>query len=249
MALNLLAAATRPTGNTRQERALLEESIALFRASEDRWGCGYSLNDLGMVAHLQGDDEEAARLSLESLTIFDQLGDLRGRAFALDSLGVIATGRGDLEDAASKHAESVALRQSLGDEWGSAIALVHRAEVARKMGRYRQARGWLLDALRTALAGGLQPIIINAFIELAMLSIARDQPVLARDALILVLRHPASAWHTRDNAMRMLSALGKDERQQVKMSVALNEEEADELLQHVAQRFMEEDVVTSTRAS
>lgn len=153
LALNLLAAATRPTGNTGQERELLEESIKLFEESEDHWGRGYSLNDLGMVAHLTGDNDEAARLCHASLAIFDQLGDLRGRAFALDNLGVIATALGNLEDAAFKHAESLALRQSLRDEWGSASALVHQAEATRMMGRYRQAWGWLLEGLRPAMAG------------------------------------------------------------------------------------------------
>lgn len=244
LALNLLASAIRPTGDTGQERALLEESISLFQEMEDSWGCGYSLNDLGMVAHLQGDDKEAVDLCRESLMIFDKLGDLRGRAFAQGNLGVIATELGHLEDAAAKHEESLALRQSMGDEWGSADTLVHLAEVARLMNRNRHARGLLMESLRIAADGEYQPVILDALIELATLSIPRGQSALAQEALTAVLAHPAVNHYTHTKAAHVLASMGGPEPRHDALSVTSNAWEAARMVQQLSRRYLAEGAMT-----
>jgi predicted ATPase len=245
LALNLLASAIRPTGDTGQERALLEESISLFQEMEDSWGCGYSLNDLGMVAHLQGDDKEAVDLCRESLMIFDQLGDLRGRAFAQGNLGVIATELGNLEDAAAKHEESLALRQSMGDEWGSADTLVHLAEVARLMNRNRHARGLLMEALRTAVDGEYQPVILDALIELATLLIPQGQSALAQETLTAVLAHPAVNHYTHTKAERMLARMDGLEPRHDMLSVSSNAWEAARMVQQLSRRYLADGAILS----
>jgi hypothetical protein len=75
-------------GGYAQAAALLEESLALFRALEDRAGIASTQNHLGVIAQLQGDYVRATALIETSPTLRRELGDKHGIAGALNNLGM-----------------------------------------------------------------------------------------------------------------------------------------------------------------
>jgi predicted ATPase/DNA-binding CsgD family transcriptional regulator len=126
---------------------LHEESLALQRASGDRWGVAVSLHNLGRVAHYRGDYERAMALYNESLAIRRDLGDKRGIAMSLNSLGVMARNRGDPAAAHSLYEESLALFRELGDRWGVGLLLNNLARAARDLGDWQHTATLCAESL------------------------------------------------------------------------------------------------------
>ena len=156
---------------------------------------------------LLGNDDQARRLCRESLAIFERLGVRRGRGFALSSLGAIAADVGSLEEAAHLHQASLALRRSIGDQWGIAASLTQLGVVARLTGDHNRAGSYLLEALRTALDGGLHPVVLDILVELGALTRDQREPSEALRILLPLVSHPACSQRTQEKAARLLAEL------------------------------------------
>jgi predicted ATPase/DNA-binding CsgD family transcriptional regulator len=127
-------------------RALLEESLGIWRVLEDRRGSAFTLTFLGRVAVRQG-DLEAAQFGEESVALFREIDDKWGIALSLDFLGEAAHMQGDDARAAALHEESLALYKELGDRWGMALEHSNFGRVAFRQGNLDAARARLEHAL------------------------------------------------------------------------------------------------------
>jgi tetratricopeptide (TPR) repeat protein len=127
-------------------RALLEESLAIFRELDDRAGIAQSLNNLGNAAIEQGDYLAARTLYEESLAIRLELGDRRGVATVLCNLGNVAYERGDFT-AARVLSEALAISRELGDRGRIADALNNLGNLACNQGDFGSARSLIEESL------------------------------------------------------------------------------------------------------
>ena len=202
---------------------MLHESLTLFRAVSDDWGAAYSLNDLAMVAHLQGDNLPARHLSRESLVLSSKTGDRRAQAFAHHNLGIFASQAGDDDEATREHQASLELRRATNDEWGIAVSLIQLGRLARLRGASNNAEADLLAALRITIEGNVLPIALEALVELAAFPTGEGLQERAVQILSVILAHPALnqrdrksaeelladlAWHESDRAIPMLADRG-----------------------------------------
>ncbi|HMM41877.1 MAG TPA: tetratricopeptide repeat protein, partial [Thermomicrobiales bacterium] len=210
LALNFKAMFARAREEYGQERALLLRSIDHFIAAGDRWGRGYSLNDLGMATLMLGDPGEARRLQRQALEIFDEIGDRRGAAFALHNLGVVALATGDLDEAREHLRESLAIRRDLRHSWGIATTLTALVSVERAAGRAGDARDLLREALVGAVAVQSITAALGAALEMAALWMSGDADERGRAARTLALArsHPALDAAARARAASLLAELG-----------------------------------------
>jgi tetratricopeptide (TPR) repeat protein len=208
LALNFQAMAAHAEGDYRREQAILAEGLALNWAADDAWGAGYALNDLGMAAHLRGDNAEAARLCGEALAIFRRIDDLRGQGLALHNLGVVAAHLGEHAEAERLHLASLTVRRETEDQWGIAISLVQLGRVARQAGTPQLAESRLREALRTALEDEVQPVVLEALVELAVLKADVDDDGPAREILVAVAAHAAAPRWLRERARSLLGEIG-----------------------------------------
>ena len=119
--------------------ALLEESLALFRALGDRAGLGMSLTLLALAAREDGDHARAVPLHEESLALFRTIRDPSGTAFALSQFGLTMQRRGDHERAAALLDQGLGLARAEGDRWGVAVALSNLGHLARRQGELDRA--------------------------------------------------------------------------------------------------------------
>src|SRR5439155_34147 len=111
-------------------RALFEESLALSRSLGDKQGMASMLNNLGIMAHQQGDTSAGRELYEESLAIRRELGDKWSIAASLNNLGLVAQEQGDYDEARALHKESLTLHRDLGERVGVAGSLSYLGAVA-----------------------------------------------------------------------------------------------------------------------
>ena len=116
------------------ERALFEESLALFRELGDRWGQGMDLFDLGLVAAFSGDRVTGRAMLEECLAISREFGHLDGIADCLIHLGNDALAEEDLGRATMLLEDSLALYRRQEDPYGAATIYCNLGEVERRRG-------------------------------------------------------------------------------------------------------------------
>ncbi len=120
-------------------RLRLEESVAVWRKSDDRAGLGLSLNALGYLALDQGDYAMARAAFEERLVIQREAGIVRNIALSVSSLGSLALAEGGYVTARARFEESLAIWGESGDRGGIAFLLACFAELATVKAQPRRA--------------------------------------------------------------------------------------------------------------
>src|SRR5213080_3205376 len=76
-------------------KTTLEESHAVFRTIDDRFGLGWALHTHGLVSLKMGDIEAARKDFLEAIELFKEGGDVSGMVLQLDNLSQVIRAAGD----------------------------------------------------------------------------------------------------------------------------------------------------------
>jgi predicted ATPase/class 3 adenylate cyclase len=113
-ALDMAGSIENYRGEHELAQSLLEESAALYRATEDKRGLARMLNSLGHTAADLGDWGRAEALYRESMELGRELGDRERVYVALNNLGWAALCQEDYERAAKLSRESLSLAESMG---------------------------------------------------------------------------------------------------------------------------------------
>jgi non-specific serine/threonine protein kinase len=138
------------TGEYPQARALLEASLRLYRALDDRWGIATTLRwiaNLMFEMNLPGDRQLGGKLFEESLERFQAIGDKRGIARVLGSLAEHARGDEDYPRAIDAFEKSLVLLREVKDSHGIADNATNLAYVFYHCGEYERARVLLDESL------------------------------------------------------------------------------------------------------
>ncbi len=206
-------------GDLAAAETLLEESLALYRALDDRRGLGSALLFRGLVAFDRGDDARAEALCHDGLVLAREVGDAWGAAVALAQLGLLALRRADHGRADGLLDESAALFRSLGNRWGVAMATGNRGVVAFDRGDHAGAADLLRETLTLFRDLG-DAWGVGAYLEVpARVAASRDQAERAarlfgaatafREAIGAPLKATYGDSHTRHVAA-VRAALGAD---------------------------------------
>jgi non-specific serine/threonine protein kinase len=169
--------------DTPAARALLEQSLALWRALRNAQGTADVLSRLAHAVHLGGDIAAMVALGEESLALYRQLDDRRGMAGALGQLGHAAWHRQELASARALLAEALALLQELEHgqpgqggqaSWNPFLSRTHvlwtLGTVARDQGDYAAARASYAQAMAAAQEQGSAfhvAVLLDSFASLA----------------------------------------------------------------------------------
>lgn len=114
LALNQLGVVVGEQGDYASGRALIEESLALYRALGDaHWTAG-ALHNLGYVARVHGDLARARIALEESLPLIRVHGDTAGVASNLGNLGETLEAQGEYDRAQALLAEALVLTHAVG---------------------------------------------------------------------------------------------------------------------------------------
>jgi predicted ATPase/DNA-binding SARP family transcriptional activator/DNA-binding CsgD family transcriptional regulator/Flp pilus assembly protein TadD len=122
-ALDGLGWIAEPQGDFERARVAYEESLELYRSSNDKSGVANALGDLGSLALDSGDYARATSLLEESLTLHRELGSKEEVVGVLNGLGVLASARGDREQSIWFFREALTLSRGTGNVGRNAVSL------------------------------------------------------------------------------------------------------------------------------
>jgi non-specific serine/threonine protein kinase len=154
-------------------RPLLEQSLALSRALDDRLGLARVTNNLGSLAFEQGDYPVAQSRYEESLALWRELDDRRGAAGLLGNLALVAWERGDLAAARTLAQESLAMAREVGDEGRVGDALSILGNVACDQGDLATASTLNQESLAIGRELGDRDCIATALHSLGVVAFLR----------------------------------------------------------------------------
>jgi tetratricopeptide (TPR) repeat protein len=164
-----------------EQRRLLEQSLALYRALGDRWGMARLVGYLSLLAWDGGNYGEAQQLAEESLALRRALGDQLGMAAALYLLGTIASAQGQLEEAERSLREAIAIHQEIGDRGaGSVEVLTSLGWILRLRGKYAEAHALCREALALCEDTGQQRLLGRILADLGAAKLHQGQYEAAR---------------------------------------------------------------------
>lgn len=132
-------------------RELLEESLALLRASGEHATLAETLGVLGFVKFRLGAFEEARRFSEESLELLRGADNPCASMFCLVTLAYVCLEQASFEEAYAFSNESLMIcRDILGDPQGTGVSLTMLSQAANRLGRYAEARRLAEESLQIA---------------------------------------------------------------------------------------------------
>ncbi len=126
----------------------LQESLALQRASGDRWGEGWSIGNLGIVAYMLGEYQKAYNLISEALALFQAMGDKRLIELCYSFLSMAACALGNYAEAERLAQDGIVLSREISHRWGEAIALCNLGVATYYLGRTVEAGQNLHEGLK-----------------------------------------------------------------------------------------------------
>ena len=145
-ALNALAGFELESGDMDSARQKFLSALDLGRPSEELQG--RILQNLGILANVEGDLRTARQHYLNSLQAFVHAGDERGCAIAYHNLGMISNDQEQWEEADRYFVASHTRATSLGDIHLQGLCLLNHAEVHLARQRFERARDSAEAALR-----------------------------------------------------------------------------------------------------
>jgi predicted ATPase/DNA-binding SARP family transcriptional activator len=138
------AANERDQGLLEVARVHLNQAIVIQERENDRWGLGHSINDLGVVCAMEGDDDTARTHFQTSLRLCREREDRKGEASALENIALVSPNR---LVAIRLIRESLAIKRELGDIAGIATSLGNLGNAALQELQLSQARKSILESL------------------------------------------------------------------------------------------------------
>lgn len=147
-ALNAAGNLAQKQNDNDRAKALLEESLTLYRKLNDPNVLSKILNNLGIVVFNQGDYVQAQIYYEESLAIKYRLGDKRSIGVSLTNLAELAHLKGEPQRAVSLFEEGLVLLKEAGDTQIVAIGLLNLGVTIGEQGNYQRASQLLCESLK-----------------------------------------------------------------------------------------------------
>ena len=144
-ALNTLGGLDLSTGAFEPARRAFDEALELGRSSRELQA--RVLQNLGILANIQGQLGEAMARYERSLAAYRECGDQHGCAITYHNLGMVSADRGQFAAAECYFRESRGLAVRLGDQYLQALCLVNLAEVDVARQRFESATQGAEEAL------------------------------------------------------------------------------------------------------
>jgi tetratricopeptide (TPR) repeat protein len=154
-------------------RVRLEESVTLWRTTENVRGLGGALHLLGSVMASLGELEAAKRLNEESVDVLRRAGAAYDLAVALGALGQVARLQGRFSDAEVLYHESEAALRVINDPWALRYPLHELAILAARQGQYDRAEAYWRESFSLVLPLEQMPHLSREIQGLAEVALAR----------------------------------------------------------------------------
>ncbi|MBN1993071.1 MAG: tetratricopeptide repeat protein [Anaerolineae bacterium] len=144
LALQLLGRVHYWQGEHVPAKERFEESLTLYRQTDNKAGMALSLNNLAnTIGDLSADYDQAQSLYQESLALAREIDDRFGIARALINQGAVAQEIGNYPEAQQLYRESLEVYQKIGYRYGQSAALNYLGQVTSLLGEHVAAKTFL----------------------------------------------------------------------------------------------------------
>jgi hypothetical protein len=116
---------------------LIEDAVAIFRSSGDKWALGILLVNLSHVLVHRGEFEEAIAAAREGVMLTHETADRRGLTWCLTELGAALAGQRQMKRAAQLWGAVESISQSIGSPLPAAVRGIqdlHQSSAQRALG-------------------------------------------------------------------------------------------------------------------
>jgi non-specific serine/threonine protein kinase len=155
-------------GDLAQARKRLEESVALWRTTDELVGLGRALDYLGQLFRQSGDMTSAHATARESVEVLRRAGSPWDLALSLSGFGTVKRLLGRADEAAALYHESAGILRALGDAWTLRYPVGELASLAARQHQYDLAEAYARQCLI-----GLQPVEETYFLSVAIAALAQ----------------------------------------------------------------------------
>ena len=186
---------------------LFTQALQICRSLGDPRLISLAAGYLGQTAYTLGRLAEVSDLLREGLQAAAETNDRFGIALAGVRMALLAQDRGNPVDAGRMLTESIKHFRDAGDTWFLSHALNLEGNLALKVGRHTQAFESFKEAGKVAFAAQALPMLLDAFIGLAMLDAEKDYQERALALVIFVLANPSSTRDTKNRAAELRAKL------------------------------------------
>ncbi|WP_433466916.1 hypothetical protein [Spirillospora sp. CA-128828] len=150
--------------------APLDEALAAFRASGDRWGEAAALVMRAMYAHARGDPAALEHDAERAAALFGEVGDRWGRLQAVEWLGALAELTGDYERAERLQHDGQRMAEELRMWPDVAVRMAWRGWIAHLRRDHATARRLFGRAHRIAVEQGFAQAVTFADLGLGLVA-------------------------------------------------------------------------------
>ena len=126
-------------GDYAAAKTYLEQDLRISREIGDRLSEGEALTGLGLILHLQGDNDAALQTLLEARKVLQEQGTPSYQPYGLTDLGHVQASLGRMTEAAATYRQAADLRRALGQECLAMEAVAGLAAVALAQRRLAHA--------------------------------------------------------------------------------------------------------------
>jgi tetratricopeptide (TPR) repeat protein len=230
-------------GDTRLAKALVEESLDLYRELGNEEEVARAIAELGGIAIAEGDLDNGAARYEEAVPLFREQGHPSRVAAALGNLGTVAHMRQDYSTAVGYYGEAIELSKETGDLDGAAVNFHNLARSELALGRAGEGLEALRESLAIARRIGYREVIAYCLGGLAELAMIEAEPERAATMLaasdhlfaeIGAIPSPDEAQAQERVAGYVVDALGAEQVAELRAAGAAAT--LDELLEDVASR-------------
>jgi tetratricopeptide (TPR) repeat protein len=161
-----------------------QAALKIRQELEDQRGISETYNNIGNIHKELGNYPEALRSHFISLKVFEETGNQPGIASCYNNIGLIYEAQGDsalkrgdtklalthrYPQALRSYAASFKLRSEIGDKIGVAASSNNMGRVSIRLGKYSDARMYLVGGLDTAMSIGSKKTIKDSYQQLSVL--------------------------------------------------------------------------------
>ena len=194
-------------GNISAAEALGQDALLDQTLQEDRFNLAMVCYLMANVARLQNQNEAARHYVHQGFAaaITQESGAPIALGTMLFSLGHIALDQGDIAEAIRCFEQIRAIGYKRGYIYGSAASLIGLGRCACAMGNYEEAQRSLCEALQIITRDRMLSLMPFILIGIGELFRQTGKQVRGIELLTFALHHPASDYHTKERAQRLLT--------------------------------------------
>lgn len=170
-------------GEDQPARVLIEQSLAIFRETDNEEGVASKLHNLGCVEFNQGNYQLARTLLTESLAIMRHLQNRAMTAASLHMLGQVEAHLGNYSTARFHMEEALAISRAMDDRQVLPTRFIQLALVELNAGKNERARHLFTEGINVAKEIGDRRQLADALCMLALLYLNEEDYTTAQKLL------------------------------------------------------------------